>query len=58
MMLAFVLVVFGLNLVSLFVDTPMWYTVVMGIITAITVIIATKNSNIIKKFRQKRIKKG
>ena len=58
MMLSFVLVVFGLNLVSLFVDTPMWYTVVMGIITAITVIIATKNSNIIKKFRQKRIKKG
>lgn len=53
-MLAFVLVVFGLNLVSLFVDTPMWYTIVMGIITVITVIIVTKNSNIIKKLRQKK----
>lgn len=54
MMLAFVLVVFGLNLVSVFVDTPMWYTVVMGIITAITAIILIKNSNTLKKLRQKK----
>ena len=58
MMLAFVLVVFGLNLVSVFVDTPMLYTVVMGIITAITAIIVIKNSNTLKKLRQKRVKKG
>lgn len=49
-----VLVILGLNLVSLFVDTPGWYTVMMGIVTFIMFILVTKNSNILKKLRQKK----
>lgn len=52
-MMILILVIFGLNLVSLFVDTPLWYTVVMGIATLITFILVVKNSNIIKKIRKK-----
>lgn len=52
-MMILVLIILVLNLVSLFVDTPVWYTVVMGIATLITFILVIKNSNIIKKLRKK-----
>lgn len=52
-MMILILVILGLNLVSLFVDTPGWYTVVMGIATFVTFIVVTKNSNILKKLRKK-----
>lgn len=54
MMMILVLVILGLNLVSLFVDTPGWYTVMMGIATFVTFILVTKNSNTLKKLRQKK----
>lgn len=54
MMTILVLIILGLNLVSLFVDTPGWYTVMMGIATFATFIVVTKNSNTLKKLRQKK----
>lgn len=49
-----VLVVLILNSISLFMDTPMWYTVTMLIVTGVVAIVVIKNSNIIKKLKSKK----
>lgn len=53
-MLIFLLVLVVLNSLELFIDMPIWYTVVMGIVTIIAAIVVIKNSRILKKLRNKR----
>ena len=52
-MLIFSFVLVVLNFLGLFIDMPMWYTVVMGVVTIITAIVVVKNSHILKKLKKK-----
>ena len=52
--LIFLLFLGVLNSVGLFIDTPIWYTFVMGILTVIAAIVVVKNSHILKKLRKKK----
>lgn len=49
-----VFIVLGLNLVNLFLDTPTWYTIAVGVATIITFILVVKNSNVIKRLGNKK----